>query len=44
LQKLEETLPINLSAHRIDCDINDAAFADKVLKIFDDWRASGLVL
>lgn len=43
LHELEDTLPSNVVAHRIDCHINDAAFADKVLEIFDDWRANGLV-
>ena len=43
LQELEVTLPSNVSAHRIACHINDAAFAEKALEIFDGWRASGLV-
>ena len=43
LQELEDTLPSNVDAHRIECHINDAAFADKALEIFDGWRTSGLV-
>lgn len=43
LQELEATLPDTVAVHRIACHINDAAFADKALEIFDDWRASGLV-
>jgi uncharacterized protein (UPF0261 family) len=30
-------------AHRIECHINDAEFADKALEIFDDWRAKGVI-
>lgn len=43
LQELEDTLQSNVDAHRIECHINDAAFAEKALEIFDGWRASGLV-
>ena len=43
LLELEHTLPSNVVAHRIDCHINDAEFADKVLEIFDSWRASGWI-
>jgi uncharacterized protein (UPF0261 family) len=43
LAELEKTLPANVQQHQIDCHINDAAFADKALEIFDDWRAKGLV-
>ena len=44
LKELEDTLPENVTAHRIDSHINDAAFADKALEIFDDWQANGLVV
>ena len=44
LLELEKTLPSNVVAHRIACHINDAAFADKALEVFDGWRASGLVV
>ena len=43
LQEMENTLPSTVVAHRIDCHINDAEFADKALEIFDSWRASGLI-
>ena len=43
LKELDDTLPSNVVAHRIACHINDAAFADKALEIFDGWRACGLV-
>ncbi|MFK7838337.1 MAG: Tm-1-like ATP-binding domain-containing protein [Sulfitobacter sp.] len=44
LQELEDTLTGNVTVQRIECHINDAAFADKALEVFDDWRASGLVM
>lgn len=44
LAELEATLPPNVTRHRIDCHINDAAFADKALEIFDAWRADGVVI
>ena len=43
LSELENTLPENVTQHRIACHINDAAFADKALEIFDSWRAAGIV-
>ena len=43
LLELEQTLPSNVVAHRIDCHINDAEFADKALEVFDSWRASGVI-
>ena len=43
LQEMKNTLPSTVVAHRIDCHINDAEFADKALEIFDSWRASGLI-
>ena len=43
LLELEQTLPSNVIAHRIECHINDAEFADKALKIFDAWRAKGVI-
>ena len=43
LLELEQTLPSNVVAHRIDCHINDAEFADKALNVFDSWRASGFI-
>ena len=43
LLELEQTLPRNVVAHRIECHINDAKFADKALEVFDTWRASGFI-
>ena len=43
LLELEQTLPSNVVAHRIECHINDAKFADKALEVFDSWRASGFI-
>ena len=43
LLELENTLPSNVVAYRIDCHINDAEFANKALEIFDSWRASGWI-
>jgi uncharacterized protein (UPF0261 family) len=36
--------PANVVLHRLDAHINDAAFADRVLRIFDGWVADGTVL
>ena len=43
LLELEQTLPRNVVAYRIECHINDAKFADKALEVFDSWRASGFI-
>ena len=43
LLELEQTLPRNVVAHRIECHVNDAKFADKALEVFDSWRASGFI-
>lgn len=43
LAELETTLPANVQTHRIPHHINDAAFADKALEIFDAWCADGTV-
>jgi len=43
LAEVEAHLPDNVSAHRIACHINNAAFAGKVLEIFDGWRADGTI-
>ncbi|MEP1765131.1 MAG: Tm-1-like ATP-binding domain-containing protein [Sulfitobacter sp.] len=41
--ELAATLPQNVDRHTVDAHINDAAFADKALEIFDDWREKGLI-
>lgn len=43
LKALETALPPNVEAHRIDCHINDAEFAEAALKIFDAWCAEGII-
>jgi uncharacterized protein (UPF0261 family) len=43
LNDFEVAMPANVDAQRIACHINDAAFADKALEVFDTWRARGVV-
>lgn len=43
LDAVEAALPEHIETHRIPCHINDDAFAEKALKIFDDWCADGKV-
>jgi uncharacterized protein (UPF0261 family) len=43
LSELRTTLPANVGQHNVDAHINDAAFADKALEIFDEWRAQGVI-
>ena len=43
LAEIAANVPENVSTHRIPCHINDAAFADKALEIFDGWRADGTI-
>lgn len=43
LSEIETCLPDTVQAHRLACHINDAAFADKALEIFDAWCADGTV-
>lgn len=43
LAEVEATMPKAATVHRIGCHINDAAFADKALEIFDGWCADGTV-
>ncbi len=43
LKDMENAMPSNVETHKIGCHINDAAFADKALEIFDAWRATGVV-
>ncbi len=43
MQAMQDALPENVEKHVLDCHINDAAFADKALEIFDLWRANGTI-
>lgn len=43
LGELQATLPPNVATYRIDSHINDDAFANKALEIFDGWCADGTV-
>ncbi|WP_293450349.1 Tm-1-like ATP-binding domain-containing protein [Planktotalea sp.] len=43
LNDFEAAMPTNVDVQRIACHINDAAFADKALEVFDAWRADGIV-
>lgn len=43
LDAIEASMPENVTTHRLDCHINDAAFAQKALEIFDAWCADGTV-
>lgn len=44
LAEVEANVPENVTTHRIPCHINDAAFSDKALEIFDGWRADGTIV
>lgn len=41
--EIRRSLPATATLEELDCHINDAAFCDKVLEIFDQWIASGVV-
>ncbi len=43
LTEVEATLPDNVQVQRLACHINDRAFADKALEVFDGWCADGTV-
>ncbi|WP_209506770.1 MULTISPECIES: Tm-1-like ATP-binding domain-containing protein [unclassified Ruegeria] len=43
LTGIEANLPKTVEAHRLACHINDKAFSDKALEIFDGWRADGTI-
>ncbi|MEX3314126.1 Tm-1-like ATP-binding domain-containing protein [Sulfitobacter sp. PS-8MA] len=43
LEEMRAGVPENVTAHWLPCHINDAAFCDKALEIFDDWCAAGMV-
>ncbi|HSG56426.1 MAG TPA: Tm-1-like ATP-binding domain-containing protein, partial [Paracoccaceae bacterium] len=41
---MEQAMPANTTLHSLDCHINDPGFCQKVLEIFDDWVARGIVI
>lgn len=41
--EMRRSCPASAMLTELDCHINDAAFCDRVLKIFDAWVAAGLV-
>ncbi|MDE4132829.1 Tm-1-like ATP-binding domain-containing protein [Phaeobacter sp. QD34_3] len=41
--EMQAAYPKNAALHALDCHINDAEFADKVLEIFDAWVAEGVI-
>lgn len=41
--EMRAAVPADVALDALDCHINDAAFVDRALAIFDDWRARGLV-
>ncbi|WP_346894219.1 Tm-1-like ATP-binding domain-containing protein [uncultured Roseibium sp.] len=43
LAAMRDTCPENVDLHEIDAHINDAAFAEKALAIFDGWYREGVV-
>ncbi len=43
LEEMKAGVPPNVETHLLDAHINDAAFADKALEIFDRWRVAGIV-
>lgn len=43
LDELRNTLPENVETHSVNSHINDPAFAEKALEIFDEWHKAGVV-
>lgn len=43
MSEMRDCLPANVTQHRLAAHINDAAFADKALEIFDGWCADGTI-
>ncbi len=41
--EIRSACPDNADLIELDAHINDAAFADRALAVFDDWVARGLV-
>ena len=43
VDEMRRAVPGNVALHELDTHINDAAFCDKALEIFDGWVADGTV-
>jgi uncharacterized protein (UPF0261 family) len=43
IQEIRAHCPDNVTLIQLDAHINDSAFADKVLELFDAWVASGVI-
>lgn len=43
IDELLATLPSNVEVYPMDCHINDEVFSEHALRIFDAWRAKGIV-
>lgn len=43
VEEMEKACPPNVTLVKLDAHINDPAFHDAALSVFDDWRAAGLV-
>lgn len=43
VEEMEKACPPNVTLVKLDAHINDPAFHDTALSVFDDWRAAGLV-
>ncbi|WP_172291915.1 Tm-1-like ATP-binding domain-containing protein [Pseudoruegeria sp. HB172150] len=43
LDEMRAACPSNVELQEVDAHINDAAFSDAVLRIFDRWQAQGLL-
>ena len=41
--EIRKCCPPNATLHRLDAHINDAAFSNRALAVFDDWVTQGLV-
>ncbi len=44
VQAMREHVPVNTRLLELDAHINDPAFCDAALQVFDDWVAQGLVV
>jgi len=43
INELEASVPANVDVLRVDGHINDAVFVEEVLRVFDEWRTSGVI-